>query len=60
MIVAVPVYPFKTIFAIYRKRCPKFLKVGIILDYLFINSLLPLGRYINMDPYPTWLLISWT
>ena len=27
-----------------------------------LNSLLPLGRYINMDmdPYPTWLLISWT
>ena len=25
-----------------------------------INSLLPVGRYINMDPYPTGLLISWT
>ena len=25
-----------------------------------INSLLPLGRYINMDPYSTGLLISWT
>ena len=25
-----------------------------------VNSLQPLGRYINMDPYPTGLLISWT
>ena len=26
--------------------------------YVWVNSLLPLGRYINMDPYPTCLLIS--
>ena len=32
---------------------------GLFLNHLFINSLLPLGRYINMDPYPTGLLISW-
>ena len=27
---------------------------------LSINSLLPVGRYINMDPCPTGLLTSWT
>ena len=31
-----------------------------VINYNAINSLLPVGRYINMDPYPTGLLISWT
>ena len=33
------------------------LKKKIVIS---INSLLPMGRYINMDPSPSGLLISWT
>ena len=36
------------------------LQINLIVIQTNINSLLPVGRYINMDPYPTGLLISWT
>ena len=48
--------------SLFKIRSFQFVEIVFhhLLILVIINSLLPLGRYINMDPYPTWLLISWT